>query len=270
MTPAPRRPKSESDAGPAGADETGDGSGPTLVAHRGCAAEYPENTVSAIESVAPRVDAVEVDIRRCASGELVAFHDETLGRLTDASGRVTETPLERLEGMEVLDSGESIPTLRDVFAAVPGDVDIVLELKDHGLAADAVSIASEFDHDYLVSAADLDVLREVSDADGEVPLAVIARERLLNRALRPFVPGLPSWLYAPEDVAGIVESAVALDCEAIHPRYELCLRTDLVDRAHAADLRVFPWTITDREEFEALRAVGVDGIISDVSAELVD
>lgn len=241
----------------------------TIVAHRGHVAEHPENTIAAIVAAASVADAVEIDVRGSAGGEPVVLHDATLRRLTSARGRVAETSSEALADLDVLRSGESIPTLRDVLAALPADLDLVLDLKVPGLAADLVALADEFDHDILVSSAVPHVLREVRDVDSEVPLATILQERLVNRPLRPFVPGLPSWLYAPEDVAGIVESAMALDCEAIHPRYELCLRTDLVSRAHAADLRVVPWTITRRREFEALRAVGGDGVITDVPAELV-
>lgn len=248
-------------------DDAGD---PTIVAHRGHVAEHPENTVAAIVAAASVADAVEVDVRRSASGDLVAFHDATLRRLTAVQGRVAETSSESLAGLDVLSSGEPIPTLRDVLEAVPADLDLVLDLKVTGTAAAVVTLADEFDHEIVVSSADPTVLREVRDVGAEVPLAHIVQERRLNRALRPFVHGLPSWLYAPEDVADIVASAESLGCEAIHPRSELCLRTDLVARAHAADLQVVPWTITRRRQYDALRAAGVDGVITDVPAELVD
>lgn len=250
--------------------DDGDSHDPTIVAHRGHVAEHPENTIAAIEAAAAVADAVEVDVRRTASGDLVAFHDATLRRLTGTRGRVAETTSETLAGLDVLSSGQPIPTLQAVFKVLPRDLDLVLDVKVPDTVADVVALADEFERDVVVSSAAPPVLREARDVDGDVPLATIVQERPLNRVFRPFVPGLPSWLYAPEDVAGIVASAVALDCEAIHPRYELCLRTDLVARAHAADLRVVPWTINRPRVFETLRAVGVDGVITDVPVELVD
>lgn len=249
----------------------GDGADdPTIVAHRGHVADHPENTAAAIVAAAAVADAVEVDVRRTASGDLVAFHDATLRRLTSARGRVAETTSETLAGLDVLSSGEAIPTLRAVLEALPADLDLVLDLKVPDTVADVLALADGFEREIVVSSAAPPVLREARDVDGDIPLATIVQERPLNRALRPFVPGLPSWLYAPEDVAGIVSSAVALDCEAIHPRYELCLRTDLVGRAHEEGLRVVPWTINRRRVFETLRAAGVDGVITDVPVELVD
>jgi len=47
-----------------------------VIGHRGCADVYPENTVRAVTRAANFLDAVEVDVRRCGSGELVVFHDE--------------------------------------------------------------------------------------------------------------------------------------------------------------------------------------------------
>jgi glycerophosphoryl diester phosphodiesterase len=59
-----------------------------------------------------------------------------------------------------------------------------------------------------------------------------------------------------------------LDCVAIHPRLELCLRTDLVERAHERGLLIEPWTITTTAQADRLRSVGVDGLISDICAPL--
>jgi glycerophosphoryl diester phosphodiesterase len=42
-----------------------------LVAHRGFDKQYSANTVAAVERAIQNADMVELDIRRCASGELV-------------------------------------------------------------------------------------------------------------------------------------------------------------------------------------------------------
>jgi glycerophosphoryl diester phosphodiesterase len=243
---------------------------PALVAHRGCAGENPENTVGALEAAAPVADAVEVDVRRCETGELVVFHDETLDRLTTGTGRLDRTPCGTVTGLEVGDSGESIPTLREVFEAATPDVGLVLDLKKRGLAGDVLAPHAGCDHELLLSSFHSPVLEEVRATDPAAPTARVVRESRTNRLLRPVVPGAPSRLYLPENVESLIERTVALGCEAIHPRYELCLQTDLVERAHAADLRVEPWTITTRRVFEALGAVGVDGVISDVCDGLLD
>ena len=241
--------------------------GPALVAHRGCAAEYPENTIRAVKRAASVADAIEVDVRRCGTGELVAFHDARLDRVTTSRGRLDQTPLDGVLDLEVADSSETIPTLDAVFEAVPAHVDLVLDLKESGLADDVLALHTESDHALLVSSFHPAIIEEVRQADPTVPTAYIVEDAIPNRLLRPLVPGAPHWLYLPEDVTGMVEHALALDCDAIHPRYELCLQTDLVERAHDAGLHVRPWTITTRREFVALTEAGVDAVISDVCTE---
>jgi len=101
-----------------------------VIGHRGCADVYPENTVRAVTRAANFLDAVEVDVRRCGSGELVVFHDETVDRLTDASGRLADVAWAELQELDVLGSGELIPRLETVLAAVPDGVELQVELKE--------------------------------------------------------------------------------------------------------------------------------------------
>jgi glycerophosphoryl diester phosphodiesterase len=59
---------------------------PTLVAHRGYAARWPENTLPALDAaVAAGARWVEVDVQLCADGVPVLLHDADLERVT---GRV--------------------------------------------------------------------------------------------------------------------------------------------------------------------------------------
>ncbi|MDZ5809758.1 glycerophosphodiester phosphodiesterase family protein [Halorubrum sp. AD140] len=250
-------PATETDSSPGG------DAAPPLVAHRGCAADHPENTVAAVEAAAAVVDRIELDVRRCGSGELVAFHDATLGRVTDGSGRVDETPYAELSGLDVDGSGEPIPTIEEAFAATPSDVRLLLDLKEPGLIADLRSAHAGRDHDLLLSSFHPSVLEEARATAPELPTAYAVRESVPNRVLRPLVPGLPAGAYAPEAVEATVDRATELGCQALCPRYELCLQTDLVARARDAGLRVLPWTIASEREYEALRAVGVDAVVSD-------
>ncbi|MCD6386790.1 MAG: glycerophosphodiester phosphodiesterase, partial [Methanophagales archaeon] len=65
-----------------------------VIAHRGASREEPENTLRALRRAAEcKADAVEVDVRKCKSGEIVVIHDETLERTTDGKGLVREHTL---------------------------------------------------------------------------------------------------------------------------------------------------------------------------------
>jgi glycerophosphoryl diester phosphodiesterase len=209
-------------------------------AHRGCGAQYPENTLAAFRRTGPALGGIECDVRRCGSGELVVCHDAELDRVTDATGRVGETRLDRLRELDVAGSGEGIPLLSAVFEAVPPEVVVNVELKEDGTAADARRVCEGFDHEVIVSSFSETALREADDA-GFDSLA---------------------FLFFSDPDGGIA-TAADLGCEYVHPQWQLCVDSNLVDRAHQKGLGVNAWTLETPAAVEACREAGVDGVIVD-------
>ena len=75
----------------------------------------PENTLKAIKTSHDKgVNAVELDVRLTKDHHLIAFHDETLNRMTNGSGNVQEYNLADLKLLKV-DKTETIPTLEEVI-----------------------------------------------------------------------------------------------------------------------------------------------------------
>ncbi|MGQ4557163.1 glycerophosphodiester phosphodiesterase family protein [Halobellus sp. GM3] len=213
-----------------------------LIGHRGCAMQYPENTVGAVSKAAQYVGAVEVDVRRCATGELVVFHDETVDRLTEGTGRVAELPWETLSEYEVLESGETVPRLSGVLDAVPETVDLQIELKETGLAADVRAAVAGTGHDVTVSSFLPGAIEEVNASGWTVPTG---------------------YLFESEPDAGL-ETALELSCAVVHPHYDLCLSSGVVESAHDAGLRVVAWKAArTAEEVRVLESVGVDAVTAD-------
>ena len=209
------------------------------IAHRGFAGVNVENTVPAVRAaVEAGADCVEIDVRRCGSGELVVFHDADLDRLTATSGVLANTSLSTLQSLSVLDSDATVPTLPVVFEAVPDDVTINVELKEAGLADDCLAVFDRFANDVLVSSFDADTLREL-DGSG-VPLAVL------------FASGTSMALDVARDVG----------CVAVHP-YRRCCDAGFVDTAHGAGFDVNAWTVQNDTQADRLASLGVDGLIAD-------
>ena len=72
---------------------------PLVIAHRGARDVAPENTLAAFAAAAAAgADGIELDVTRCASGEIVVIHDDTLDRTTDGSGPVADMPYDLLRG----------------------------------------------------------------------------------------------------------------------------------------------------------------------------
>ncbi len=116
------------------------------IAHRGlhdAARGVIENTLAAAEAAVGENFAIECDVQLSADEEVFVFHDDTLDRLTDATGavigksaaeilqaRIVSRPSPRDPRVKPGEGeGASIPTLSDFLSAVAGRVPIVCELK---------------------------------------------------------------------------------------------------------------------------------------------
>lgn len=213
-----------------------------LVGHRGCADHGPENTVRAVEAAAARLPAVEVDVRRCGSGELVAVHDARVDRVTDGTGRVADLPLSTLRELRVAGSDEPVATFDAVVAAVPGDVTLQVECKEPGLHADVRAAVAE---------------REPST----VRLSSFSAPALAEIHRSDWAP--PTGLLFGEHPDANLDLARSLACENVHPAVECCLETDVVDVAHERGFGVYAWGLSDRSDAPTLAARGVDGVTTD-------
>jgi glycerophosphoryl diester phosphodiesterase len=208
------------------------------IAHRGFGEVNPENTLAAVESaVAAGADAIELDIRRCGSGDLVVVHDETVDRVTGASGAVSGFSAAALRELSVLGSGEGVPELGAVCRATPPDIRLNLELKERGIAAEAVEIARQHDHEPILSSQSTAALTEV----GGVPRG---------------------YVFHDEPERGLRE-ATDLSCTAVHPHWRLCTEPFLT-AARERNLEVRVWTVTEQTVTTDL--AGVDGLIADAPA----
>jgi glycerophosphoryl diester phosphodiesterase len=118
-----------------------------IVAHRGAAAQAPENTMEAFRlGVEAGADAIELDVHLTADGQLAVIHDETLERTTDRTGRVADLTMEQIReadagatfsragdsGFPFADRGLTVPTLPEVLAWLPDGVGLVIISFDEG------------------------------------------------------------------------------------------------------------------------------------------
>lgn len=108
---------------------------PYVMAHRGNKALCPENTIASFQqAIQDGADILETDLQLSADGVFMCIHDSTLDRTTNASGPVSDYPLEKLKTFSAWNNrkgfeNETIPTLAELAAILPEDVALALELK---------------------------------------------------------------------------------------------------------------------------------------------
>ena len=152
------------------------------VAHRGlhdAAAGIIENTPSAFAAAVAANYAIECDIQLSADGEAMVFHDQTLDRLTEGSGRLDALSAAELKRVAFRATADRMITLGELC----------------GLAADRtalfVEIKSRFDGDLRLVKRAAEVLAKYS---GRV--ALMSFDPAPIAALRTLAPRLPRGIVA--------------------------------------------------------------------------
>lgn len=212
-----------------------------LIAHRGFANEHPENTIEAVQQAASQADMIELDLRRCRSGKLVVIHDGIVDAVTESRGQVNEFTASELRRLDVLGSGEGVPTFAAVLEHVSPSVGLNIELKERNLVSDVVAALEGTENEVVVSSSSIAVLEEAKRVDRSLETAFI-------------------FSTAPDKN---LERARTLGCRYIQPHWSVCVATDLIDRAHELGLGVFVWSINTNLGASVLRFIGADGIIAE-------
>ena len=229
------------------------------MAHRGGAIEHLENTMPAFQAC---VDLgyryLETDVQVTADGVLVAFHDPTLERVTDRTGRVEHLPWSVVAEARI-GGREPILRLEDLLGAWP-DVRFNLDIKAAGVLAPLVRLVRRMD------IADRLCLGSFSDA------RIAAARRLfgpdLCTALGPRgVAALRLSSYSPR-AAGLVRIQAGCAQVPLQLGGRALVDERFVAAAHERGLQVHVWTVDDPAEATAMLDLGVDGIMTDRPAWL--
>ncbi len=224
------------------------------IGHRGAAAQAPENTLASFRrAVELGADGVELDLHRTKDGRFVVIHDDTLDRTTDGHGPVDALSFEELRRLDAGSwkgrefAGERVPAFEEVVDALPRSLIIVAELK----------AGSDRDPSTLV-----DLARFLSDRSLLDRVRVSSFDHRALGRLRQLLPTLGTaalFVALPVDPVALARTCGA---QAIAPNVRYLTR-DVVAEAHQAGLAVHAWTVNDPADIAAVRAMGVDGIVSD-------
>jgi len=222
-----------------------------VIAHRGASGTCPENTLAAFRRAAELgAHMIELDVQLTRDHEVVVMHDWTLDRTTDGTGvvgAVTFADVRSLDAGAWFDArfrGERVPSLAEVLATVALPVNVELKpVGDDGLVERALAVVE-------AAGAGARVVFSSFDASSLV--------RLRGRAAGARLGVL--WEDAP--IAEAVRLAERVGARTLHVRKD-AIAEPVVDKARAAGLGVFGWTVNDPGESRRLEAAGVEGIFTD-------
>ena len=201
-----------------------------IFGHRGSPRRFPENTIASFEeALRAGADGFETDLRLLADGAAVLFHDHEIGGAPVESLRRNDMRADAL----------------DVLAPFAGRCTMVLEVKRSGWEDELLAHIAKWP-DIVVASFDHRLIAELSRRKVSFPLGVTYEGAIVD---------LPAY-------------ALRLGASWIFPNYRF-IDEDGVRAAHAAGLKVVPWTPDHARDWERLRAIGCDGVITDLPAEAV-
>lgn len=245
--------------------------------HRGARAMRPENTMPAFEyAIAQGVDVLELDLGITKDGVVVVSHDSflkapickgpgeqaviyksTLAELRQWDCGAIQNPLFKTQNTV---PGTRIPTLDEVFGlASKGKFRFNIETKIDPREPDMTAPPAEF---------------------ARRTLEVIRKHRLESRVMiqsfdfrtlhemKKLAPEIALVALYSGPARSFVEIAKEAGADTISPEYKL-VTSEEVKTAHAAGLKVVPWTPNQPQEWARLISAGVDAIITDDPAGLI-
>jgi len=225
------------------------------IAHRGYSAQYPENTLLAIEqAMVIGAEMIEIDIALSKDREIVVIHDETLDRTTSARGRVCDF---ESKALQALDAGswkgtkfkdQRIPTLDQVLACIDGQVALNVEIKAH---------AVHLDPDRSI---EIPLLKTLETYTMRKTLHVSSFEPLALHRLRKQDPKLSLCYLVEGKVSQEQRDEMQyLDASALH----LDINTvdqDEIALAQSMGLWVRAFTVKEKFELDKAKRLGLDGV----------
>ncbi|MEU7346766.1 glycerophosphodiester phosphodiesterase [Streptomyces bacillaris] len=225
---------------------------PLAFAHRGGAADGVENTAAAFRrAAAAGYRYFETDVHTTADGRLVAFHDATLDRVTDATGAISTLPWSEV-GRARVGGTEPLPLFEELLEEFPEarwNVDLKAEPALEPLL-ELIRRADAWDRVCVGSFSEARVARAHRLAGPRLATSYGVRG-VLGLRLRSW--GIPAALRTGAVCAQVPERQGGIP--VVDARF--------VRTAHALGLQVHVWTVNEPDRMAALLDLGVDGIMTD-------
>ena len=206
-----------------------------IFGHRGSPRRFAENTLASFdEAIRTGADGFETDLRLLSDQTAVLFHDD----------EYLDEEIENLPEAKLSDGRAVIQRLRDL-APYAERTTMILEVKrakwetvllEHISGWKNIIVAS-FDHSTIA-----DLARRTT--------------------------GIPLGVTVFGHIVGIGEYASRIGATWCFPSYRY-VDAEMVADLHSHNIRVVPWTPNREREWNQLRHIGCDGVITDLPAEAV-
>ncbi len=218
-----------------------------IIGHRGTNNGVVENTIPAFEkAIEQGAQMIEFDVWKCATGEIVVFHDQTLERLAGDPRFIQHLSLREIEAIS-LSNGAKIPTLREVLDVIDCKIKLNIEIKDDEAFEGVGNLLREYVEkkgwsytDFLVSSFDHFGIRFFISEFAEIPTGAIT-------------------------YAALIDYGQYLDCLKVD--YAIVgvqrLNAAFYDSLKESGKRIIVYTVNDRDTLARLLQLDIYAVITD-------
>lgn len=207
-----------------------------ILGHRGSPKRFPENTLASFEeTLRAGADGFETDLRLLFDRTAVLYHDDEL----------REEEIESLTFTQCAERGAMVERLEDL-SRFAGRGMMVLEVKRAKWEETLVESVRDWPN-AVVASFDHSVVRALRSRGIEIPLGITFHGYLVD----------------------VADYAAKLGVAWAFPNYRF-VDGDMVDSLHDRGVKVMPWTANRKHEWERLRELGCDGVITDYPGEAVE
>ncbi|MGF7012951.1 glycerophosphodiester phosphodiesterase [Ornithinibacillus bavariensis] len=225
-------------------------------AHRGSLTEAPENTLPAIKkAIEHGARAIELDVQLSRDNQLVVIHDHNFRRFNStAKGLVKDYTLKEIKTIDVgftfseEFTGVSLATLDEILEICPLDTILNIEIKNIPVIYDGIEVLlynclknHNRLNNLIISSFDHEALQKFQTLAPDIPIGLL----LYYRILKP-------WTYAKN---------CGLNLYSIHP-LQSWTDKELITESKKLGLKIYPYTVNDKERYKELIDLGVDGVFS--------
>jgi glycerophosphoryl diester phosphodiesterase len=206
-----------------------------IFGHRGSPARFPENTLASFdEALRAGADGFETDLRLLSDNTAVLYHDD----------EHHDDTIESLSSSELTGRGAIVQPLADLerYAA---RTTMVLEVK-----------RSKWE----------DVLLQHIGTWPNIVIASFDHAVIADLHRRGVTSALGITTYGT--ILGLAAYAESLGCTWCFPAFRY-VDAEMVASLHERGIKVVPWTVNRSRDWERLRALECDGVITDVPHEAV-
>ena len=192
----------------------------------------------------------------------MVFHDDTIDRTTDGSGKLSSFTYDELQqfsagswfGKDGEFDDQRIPKLSEVLDLIGDDIMINIEIKRHGNVAATAEKVVELINEYgirsscYVTSFSYPALKTVKKLDPKIKTGLIA------------------------NLATSTSYSQLKNIDAVSMNY-IFVNQSVVDTAHLNGKKVFVWTVDRPLEIQQMVSLGVDNIITnrpDKASEAID